>query len=90
MLRGTGLTPERSSNASLRARISALCSLPSFPLYRGPQYFYYGQLRTLVMLRPQVRQPGPAVRTRSGVEGVVKLVFGYPFSVSALVDLDYD
>ena len=32
----------------------------------------------------------PAVRTRSGVEGVVKLVYGYPFSVSALVDLDYD
>ena len=33
----------------------------------------------MATLRPQVRQPGPAVRTRSGVEGVVKLVFGYSF-----------
>ena len=63
-----------------------LCSPPSLPLYRGRKYFYYGQTAYLV----QVRQPGPAVRTRSGFEGVVKLVFVYPFSFSALVDLDHD
>ena len=82
-LRGAGLTPhfhdERSSNASLRARISSLCSPPSIPRYRGRQYFYYGQLRTLAMLRPQVRQPGPAVWTHGGVEVVLLFANAYLF-----------
>ena len=41
--------------------------------------FYYGQLRTLVMLRPQVRQPGPAVWTHGGVEGVLLFANAYLF-----------
>ena len=69
-LRGAGLTPqfhaERSTNTSLRARII----LARFGKL-GPNIY-------VATLLPQVRQPGPTMRTRSCVEGVVKLVFGLP------------
>ena len=91
---GAGLTPhfhdERSSNVSLRARVSSRCSPPSLPHYRGPLYYFYCQLRMLVMLRPQVRLPGPAVRTRSGAGGVVKLDSAHTFIFSVSDDIVYD
>ena len=52
--------------------------------------FFYCQLRSLVMLRPQVRLPGPAVRTHSGVGGVIKLDSAYTFIFSDSDDMVYD
>ena len=54
------------------------------------EYNSLGPLRTLVTLRPQVRQPGPAVWTHSGVEGVFSFASVY-FIISLVPgDLDYD
>ena len=54
------------------------------------EYNSLGPLRTLVTLRPQVRQPGFVVWTHSGVEGV--LSFASVYFIISLVpgDLDYD
>ena len=68
--------------------LSSARFLPFF--YRGPQYFYCGPLCISVTLRPQVLQPGPAVRTRSGVEGLFELVAGYHYTFYDHVDIDYD
>ena len=68
--------------------ISSARFLPFF--YRGPQYFYCGPLCISVTHRPQVLQPGPAVRTRSGVEGLFELVAGYHYTFSDHVDIDYE
>ena len=87
-LRGAGLTPhfhgERSSYLS-----------GFFPLLASSFFFVARSILLwptmyFRLLLPQVFLPGPAVRTRSGVEGIVKLVFGYPFSFLDPVDLDYD
>ena len=77
MLGGPGLTPRK-----IRAERS---SNLSFQKLRSAGLFCIS-----VTLRPQVLQPGPAVRTRSGVEGLFEILSGYHFSFSDHVDLDYD
>ena len=85
-LRGAGLTPhfhdERSSNLS--EFVPLLASFPS-SLSRPAVFLLWHILYFSYAFRPQVLQPGPAVRTRSGVEGLFELLSGYHLTCVAHV-----